>query len=111
MDTVELHPHNFSEAEWPFLDPMNAVALSTVRVFREDFPVLRVSHDYDGDWQILCGTTNQIEHAIIVCLGCAYQRDKSIGELANLPIGWTSWRDYVGGPWELEQKEPEEDES
>ena len=41
---------------------------------------------------------------------CAYQKDKTIGELADLPLGWTAWRDYVGGPWEREQKPEEEDE-
>ena len=110
MDTVEQHEHEFPESEWPFLDPENVVAISTVQVFRQGFPILRVSHDYDGNWQVLCGTTVDMKDAIVVCLGCAYQIDKTIAELADLPPGWTAWRDYVGGPWEREQKPEEEDE-
>jgi hypothetical protein len=111
MDTVEKHSHSFAESEWPFSDSMNAVAISTTRVFREEYPILRVSHDEDGDWQVLCGTTTESEHAIVVCLGCAYARDKSIGELADMPRGWTAWCDYVGAAWEREMKESEDEES
>src|SRR5262245_46472671 len=111
MDTVEAHEHDFPRSEWPFADPENVVAISTVQVFRQRLPILRVSHDHDGDWQVLCGTTQDTKDAIVVCLGCAYQRDKTIAELADLPRGWTAWREYVGGPWKREQKPPEEDEA
>jgi hypothetical protein len=109
MDTVEQHEHEFPKSEWPFSGPENVVAISTVQVFRRGFPILRVSHDYDGDWQVLCGTTLDRQDAIVVCLGCAYQKDKTIAELADLPLGWTAWRDHVGGRWEREQK-PEDDD-
>jgi hypothetical protein len=109
MDTVERHEHDFPESEWPFADPENVVAISTVQVFRQGLPIRRISHDRDGDWQVLCGTTLDVKDAIVVCLGCAYQRDKTIGELADLPRGWTAWRDQVGGPWEREEK-PSDDE-
>jgi hypothetical protein len=110
MDTVEEHPHSFSPAEWPFADPVNAVAISTRQVFRESYPILRVSDDSDGDWQVLCGTTTELDDAIIVCLGCAYQRDPTIAELANLPLGWTAWRDGPGREWQREPKQEEADE-
>lgn len=103
MDTVEKHPHRFPESEWPFADPDNVVAISTVQVFRQGFPILRVSHDADGVWQVLCGTTTNTKDAIVVGLGCAYQKDKTLGELADLPRGWTAWRDFPGGPWEREE--------
>src|SRR5688500_9290883 len=110
MDTVEQHEHDFPKSEWPFSDPENVVAISTVQVFRRGFPILDVSHDYNGDWQFLCGTTSEAKDGIVVCIGCAYQKDKTIGELADLPLGSTVWRDDVGGPWEREQKAEEEDE-
>ena len=110
MDTVETHGHEFPNSEWPFSDPENGVAISTVQVFRQGFPILLVSNDYDGDWQVLCGTTVDTKDAIVVYLGCAYQRDKTIADLADLPLGWRAWRDHVGGPWEQEQKAPDEDE-
>jgi hypothetical protein len=63
-------------------------------------PVLAVSHDEDGDWQFLCGTTLRSEDCKLVCLGCAFQRDFSLAEIADLPRGWQAVRDHVGGPWE-----------
>lgn len=87
MDIVEAHAHNFQKSEWPFSDSENAVAFSTVQVFHQGLPILRVSHDHDGDWQVLCSTTTNVKDAIVVCLGCAYQLDKTIGELADLPLG------------------------
>jgi hypothetical protein len=110
METVQSHPHDFSDEEWPFSDPVNVVAISTRQVMREGYEVLRVSHDHDGDWQVLCGTTTDVKDALVICLGCAFQRDRSIGDLARMPRGWTAWREDHGAAWELEQKELEHDD-
>ena len=110
MKTVEQHAHDFPVSDWPFEDPHNAHAYSTVQVFRRNFPILRVSHDLDGDWQVLCDTTIDSRDGIVVCLGCAFQRDRTIGELADLPLGWAAWRDFVGGPWTREENPPDPDE-
>jgi hypothetical protein len=109
-DRVDEHEHLFSANDWPFSDPTNVVAISTRQVVREGYPVLRVSHDFDGDWQVLCGTTTDVKDALVVCLGCAYQRNPSIGALADMPRGWTAWRDSPDDPWKREPKEPESDE-
>ena len=76
-------------------------------MLRGELPILLVSHDEDGDWQFLCGTTNDPKDAAIVCLGCAYQKDRSIGLLADLPLGWKAWRDSIDEPWERKADEPE----
>lgn len=110
MKTVQQHPHSFSDSEWPFAVPINALAISTVRVFREGYPVLRVSHDEDGAWQVLCGTTTDFDHCQVVCLGCCYQLDAGIGELADLPLGWGAWRKSVAEPWVREVNPPEGDD-
>ena len=104
------HTHTFPEAQWPFDDAVNTAAFTTTRVLRDGYPVLLVSHDQEGDWQFLCGTTNDSEDGLIVCLGCAYQRDNSLGELADLPVGWQAWRDALGDQWKRSPSEPEEDE-
>jgi len=101
---VEEHDHRFPPDEWPFDEPMNRAAISTRQVVREGLPVLLVSHDEDGDWQILCGTTNNVDDALIVCLACAYEGTPDIGELADLPRGWTAWRDAPGERWSREPK-------
>ncbi len=107
MDT---HPHDFSDSEWPFQEPTNATAFTTVKVVHENYPVLRVVHNEDGDWQILCGTTNRAEDCLIVSLGCAFQWNRSIAEVADLPLGWRAWRNSASAPWQREKIEPEEDE-
>jgi hypothetical protein len=104
------HEHTFPEAEWPFDAAIDTATFTTTRVVREGYPVLRVSHDCEGDWQFLCGTTHQSEDCLIVCFGCAYQRDRSIGELADLPLGWQAWRDSPGDPWERYPGECEDDD-
>jgi hypothetical protein len=50
---VDEHEHQFSAKDWPFPDATNAVAISTRQVIREGYPVLRISRDFDGDWQVL----------------------------------------------------------
>jgi len=110
MDTVATHAHQFADTDWPFSDPTNAAAFSTRQVFREGLPILQVSHDHDGDWQMLCGTTTDTQDLMLVCLGCVFQNDRSVGELARMPRGWHAWRDDAAAPWQLEELDPEDDE-
>lgn len=109
VDQVAEHELQFSEDDWPFSDPTNALAISTRQVVWDGYPVLRVSHDADGTWQVLCGTTTDVKDALVVCLGCAFQRHPSIGALADMPPGWTARRDSPAGPWRREPKGTESD--
>ena len=108
---MDIHSHNFPESDWPFADPVNTTAFTTTRVLHDGFPVLLVSHDHDCDWQFLCDTTNDTADCLIVCLGCAYQRDTSVGELADMPAGWQARRDSATDPWERNPSEPADDEA
>jgi len=94
------HSHKFRPDEWPFQDADNTAAFTTTRVLRENYPVLIVSHDSEGDWQFLCGTTYETADLLVVCLGCAFDRDRSVGELADLPVGWQAVRESKESPWE-----------
>jgi hypothetical protein len=107
MNTVAEHSHSFPQSEWPFSEPTNTMAFTTNRVLQDGYPILLVTHDQDGDWQFMCTTTNDSADGLIVCLGCAYQRDNTVGEVADLPNGWQAWRDYVGGPWVRVLREPD----
>lgn len=109
MNTVQSHPHNFQDREWPFASPQNALAISTKPVFRGGHPILLVSHDDDGIWQILCDTTTEEGDCLVVCLGCCFERDPTIGELANLPSGWLAQRERVGSAWFRRHSAPEPD--
>lgn len=108
---VDEHAHAFPVDEWPFADPTNVAAFTTRLVLDRGLPILLVTHDLDdGAWQVLCGTTNDSADLCIVCLGCLYQRDRSIGLLADLPLGWRAWRDSVDSPWEREPRPPPDDD-
>ncbi|MEM6469013.1 MAG: DUF4262 domain-containing protein [Planctomycetota bacterium] len=58
---VEAQPILAINSHWPFLEPKNTAVISTRQVIAGVHPVLVVSHDDDGDWQFLCGTTNREE--------------------------------------------------
>lgn len=77
-------------------------------MIEEGYPILLVTHDEDGYWQLLCGTTNQTEDARVVCLGGLFERDRSIGALADLPPGWRAWRESVSDAWQRDEEKPEE---
>jgi len=110
METVEYHDHEFDSNQWPFQDPINSATISTKQVFEFGYPILRVCHDGDGDWQILCGTTNDPVDGIVVCLGCAYEKDNSIGELSDLPLGWNAWRKDISSKWVREESLNDEED-
>jgi hypothetical protein len=86
------------DASWPFHDGKNQACFTTTRVLGE-LPILLVSHDEDGDWQFLCGTTNEAKDGALVSLGSMFGRDGTLGELADLPEGWTAERSEVGACW------------
>jgi hypothetical protein len=94
------HFHHFSDGEWPFQDAVNTAAYATSRVVKENFPVLLVTHKEDGEWLLLCGTTHNKKDRLIICLGCAFENDRSIGEVADLPLGWKAWRENSHSSWQ-----------
>ena len=100
MRTVPAHPHSFAMSDWPFKEPPNTAAFTTTRVAREGLPVLVVSRDEEGEWQFLCGTTTKSSDCLVVCLGCAYERDLTLAEVSDLPDGWQAQRKRIGGAWE-----------
>lgn len=87
--------------DWPFDDPPNVAVITTVQVLEKGFPILRVSHDEDdGAWQFSCGTTYNTKDGRIVALSTITGLDLSIGELADLPLGWTAWRSSTAADWQ-----------
>jgi hypothetical protein len=94
------HSHTFPD--WPFGDPVNATAFMCDHVVSGVAPILRVAHDHDGDWQFLCDGLHGEARPVIVCLGCAFERDRSVREVASLPPGWAAERVVPGGAWSEE---------
>ncbi len=65
-------------------------------------PVMHVSHDVDGDWQFLPIDTPEASEASLIHLHHLLERDSSLAELHDLPLGWHAWRKDVKDPWTRE---------
>lgn len=90
---------------WPFQEEKNVAAFTTKQIIEDNYPILQITHDEeDGGWQILCGTTNKPEDARIVSLYSLYEKDASIGEIADLPLGWIAWRKTKNSEWKREKR-------
>ncbi len=64
-----MHEQEMTSDEWPFADSTNTATITTRQVLHEGDTVLFVSHDSDGTWQILCGTTTDEADALVISLG------------------------------------------
>jgi hypothetical protein len=105
MDTVADHSHSFLPSAWPFAEPINALVYTSTRVLRDAHPILVVFHDHDGDWQFLHGEVGEDDECKIICLGCIFERDSSVGILNDLPLGWKASRKSIKTPWQSEPYE------
>lgn len=86
--------------DWPFDDPPNVAVITTRGVTEEGAPILLVSHDeVDGGWQFLSGGPVIEEDARVVGLKRIWVLDPTVGELADLPLGWQASRATSGEPW------------
>lgn len=94
--------------DWPFDDPKNVATITTRQVILKGEPILLVSHSADdGCWQFLTGGPFSVEDGMVIALHEIAQRDPTICELADLPLGWTAQRDSVGAPWRRSEDEQE----
>ncbi len=74
--------------------------ITTKQVASGKKPVREVWHDADdGAWQLLCGTTEDENDAIVVSIGNLVDRDPTLRALGDLPRGWRAVRDSAKGKW------------
>ena len=93
------------EADWPFDQEPNVAAITTRQVL-EGLPILRVTHYSDDDsWAFLCGTTNATDDGRVIAMEEALALDPTLRTIADLPPGWTAWRNQVGGTWSRQRDE------
>lgn len=97
-------PVLYHPASWRFQEGRNRAVFTTKPVIYDGLPILLASHDEEGDWQFLCGTTDQVEDAAIVSLGEILKRDPSLVDLADLPKGWQASREEVGEKWKQRKR-------
>jgi hypothetical protein len=95
-------PLRTDDSEWKFNAGKNRAVFTTKPVINQRLPILRVSHDVDGDWQFLCGTTNQVADGALVRLSTIIRLDPTILELGDMPAGWRATRPAPGQPWRRE---------
>jgi hypothetical protein len=93
------------DSTWPFHEGKNRAVFTTKPVIEDNLPILLVSHDGDGDWQFLCGTTSRPKDGLIVSLGSVFKQDRTLAAVADLPEGWTASRTAIGPDWKREKNE------
>jgi hypothetical protein len=92
------------DMEPPFQTPSGLVFTSR-EVLYEDWPVLLVTHDESHEaWQFVNGHGDTEEGAkpLLVHAEHIVERDSSILELADLPLGWMAWRPTAEDEWRRE---------
>lgn len=99
---LENWPDEKKRSNWFFAEARNLGVFTTSKVLYEHHPILYVTHDEDGSWQFLCGTTNNADDLKLVCLKDIVELDRSVNGVADLPIGCTAWRDAGGEVWQIE---------
>ena len=86
-----IHAEHISD--WPFDDAPNTVAFLSKTVFAGEETVTFVSHDKnDRAWQFLGDRMSEGGGPMLVCLQHPVERDPSLNELADLPLGWCARR-------------------
>ena len=97
--------------DWPFDQAPNVAAITSRQVLEDGLPILHVVHyDDDHSWAFTCGTTDEVDDGRVIGMGCALEIDSTLRTIADLPPGWRAWRERVGGKWQREQCEAEDDE-
>ena len=85
---------------WPFHEGKNRLVATTRPVVERRQPVVLVTHDQQGDWQFLCGTTDRTEDQRKVGLETVVVSSPSVLELADLAVGWQAVRESPDRPWQ-----------
>lgn len=89
--------------DFKFLEKENVAIFTTKYVIELQKPILNVYHDQDGEWQFLCGTTNDSKDLKIVALRQIVKIDNSVNELFNLGLGEYAWRESLNDKWKRDQ--------
>ncbi len=68
-------------------------------IFKNSRPILLVSRE-GGDWQCLCGKNHAVDEVpYVVGLNHLLERDPTLFELKDLPVGWDAERISTTNVW------------
>lgn len=96
--------------EWPFDQGPDVAAITTRQILDLKQPIRHVIHyDEDDSWAFLCGTTNETDDYRVVHMQHALSLDDSLRAIADLPPGWSAWREDGQSDWERFQEELDEE--
>lgn len=86
---------------WKFQDAPNVAVITDKKIISGHDWIAYVSHDEDdGGWQFLSRGPMSEDDAAVVSLRSIVEIDHSIGELADMPLGWSAWRTEKDAPWQ-----------
>jgi len=96
---------------WKFPDAPHTRVFLSKTVHEGAEPITYVSHDLeDSAWQFLGDSMSDGGGPVTSCFHHPIDRDPSLAELADLPLGWYAERGAVGEPW-TRKKHPKSDAS
>ena len=93
-----------------FKDGLNTAVFTTIYVVKEKKEITYVTHEMeDGAWQFFSNDDfDKFEDvAMIVSLGELIQIDRSVLDIAQLPLGYIATRQSVNDKWKFFKKEEE----
>lgn len=100
---------NSSLFNWKFPDDPHVRVFLSDTVHKGIEAVTYVSHDADdGAWQFLGDSMSDGGGPVISCFHHPIDRDPSLAELADLPLGWYAQRAKPGEPWVRRKPAPDE---
>lgn len=88
--------------DWPFADPPNVAVFTTRAIVEEGAWIAHVSHDEeDGAWQFhdVGPAAADLADAQIVSLRSMVERDPTLGNVLDLPLGGRASRETPDSPW------------
>jgi hypothetical protein len=88
--------------DWPFDDPPDLATITTREIMDGKDWIALVFHDEDdGGWQFLGPAGAPVSgEAMVVGLRELFDREASVRELADLPLGWRAWRAQPEATWQ-----------
>jgi hypothetical protein len=95
--------------DWKFADPPHTRVFLSETANSGTEPITYVSHDIeDGAWQFLGDLMDAGGGPVISCFHHPIDKDPTLKELADLPLGWCAERTKPGEPWVRRELPPEE---
>ncbi len=92
--------------DWPFDEREDISVFTSAQIMAGDAWIGRVVHDAsDGSWQFHPLEGGRAEQAVVVALRELWLLDASIGDLADMPLGWAATRRSPSAAWEIEALE------